>query len=69
MKTKSILASAFVLGLSVSPAFALGDNPDPIQGHGPVARVPEIDAAAGFAALAAVAGGLAFAWERRRSGR
>ena len=26
-------------------------------------------AAAGFAALAAVAGGLAFAWERRRSGR
>ena len=33
---------------------------------GPVANVPEIDAASGLAAMAAVCGALAFAWERRR---
>jgi hypothetical protein len=32
----------------------------------PVANVPEIDAASGLAALAAVCGALAFTWERRR---
>jgi hypothetical protein len=32
----------------------------------PVVNVPEIDAASGLAALAAICGALAFAWERRR---
>jgi hypothetical protein len=36
------------------------------KGTRPVAHVPEIDAASGLAALAAVCGALAFAWERRR---
>jgi hypothetical protein len=39
------------------------------QHPGPVANVPEIDAASGLAALAAVCAALAFAWERRRRAR
>jgi len=67
-KRSATLAVAFVVAVSAAPAFAMGDWPpkDPRPGRGDVANVPEIDAASGLAALAAVFGAMGLAWERRR---
>jgi hypothetical protein len=57
------LAAAVVLPVAAaSPAEAQHRRPH----YGTVRPVPEIDATAGLAALAAVFAALAFAWERRR---
>jgi hypothetical protein len=59
-------ASAILLGLSVSAEAApkVDRLPRPRRPH--IQSVPEIDAAAGLLALAAVATMLLFAWERSR---
>jgi hypothetical protein len=78
----AFLAFAVVATLCSAPVLAAPkDGPVyGYQGHGrqyaqirshdkgtrPTANVPEIDAASGLAAMAAVCGALAFAWERRR---
>jgi len=63
------LAVLTVIGLS-SPVLAQsngnGNGNGRGNGHGPVVSVPEIDAGAGLAALAAVCAALVLAWERRR---
>ncbi len=62
--TLPLTAAALVLA---SPVFAMGQLPPRPGGpRGAVHSVPEIDAAAGLLALAAVALLLLLVWERRR---
>lgn len=70
--TRPLLLAIALAGAVISaPAFAMGDLPIYKPGRPgpgtPVASAPEIDTGSGLAALAAVFGALAFAWERRRS--
>lgn len=64
----AVTAGVFLLCATAAPVLAMGDwPPEPTTpGGGGVTHVPEIDAGAGIAALAAVGAALAFAWERRR---
>ena len=74
--TGGALAAGLAVALMAAPAFAQGLQlpRSPIIRPGPPivvprpARVPEIDAASGLAALAAVGAAMAFARERRRRG-
>ena len=66
-----LMTGAFLLAATIgAPVLAMGEWPPesehPGHGGGGVTHVPEIDAGAGIAALAAVGAVLAFAWERRR---
>lgn len=69
VSTRAAAAGALVFAAMAlgAPVFAMGDWPPATEtGGGNVTQVPEIDAGAGVAALAAVGAALAFAWERRR---
>ena len=64
-----LMTGAFLLAATIgAPVLAMGEWPPEGEhpGGGGVTHVPEIDAGAGVAALAAVGAVLAFAWERRR---
>jgi hypothetical protein len=64
----ALMTAAFLLTATLgAPVFAMGEWPPETETPGGgVTHVPEIDAGAGIAALAAVGAVLAFAWERRR---